>query len=87
MGTSGNLMFLLEDHLHQVEEMKDEIEAKKKLTPRRLPSQKKNSVRESFINSFFTRATQRTVRFIRCASWIITKSSPYQTSLIELAKV
>jgi len=58
-------MFLLEDHLHQIGEMKDEIEAKKKLTPRRLPSQKKNSVRESFINSFFTRATQHTVRFIR----------------------
>jgi len=81
-------MLLLEEDLCKNEEMADHIEAKKKLLrARRSPSQKKKPARESFINSFFTRATQRTVRFIRWLRYGLSRKASYRESLTELAKV
>jgi len=83
-----NLMLLLEDHLCKNEEMEDLIEPRKKIIRERSrPSGKKKPEQISFINSFFARASQRTVRFIRWLRHGLSRKAPYRESLTELAKV
>lgn len=83
-----NLMLLLERALHTQEGMSDSIEPKKKKTRAKT---KRNGWRKnlppSFINSFFKRATQRTVRFIRWLRFCLSKRLAYRESLAELADV
>jgi len=82
------LMLLLEDHLRKNEKMEDQVEPKKKLIrARSLHSNRKPSTQMSFINGFFTRATQRTVRFIRWLRHGLSHQLLYRNSLAELAIV
>lgn len=85
-----NLMLLLENHLHKIEGMKDEVERRKKVT-REKKRQEGTGFRKkllpSFINCFFQRASQRTFRFIRWLRDGLSRRAPYQQSLRELADV
>ena len=83
-----NLMLLLENHLCKNEKMEDQVEPKKKLIrARSLHSDRKPPKQMSFINGFFTRATQRTVRFIRWLRYGLSHQLLYRDSLAELAIV
>jgi len=81
-------MLLLEEHLHQVEEMKNHIEAKKKLIrARRLPSQKKTSpgiLHQQFLHQ--SNPAHGSIYPLGCAMDYHEKT-PYQVSLVELPKV
>jgi len=84
-------MLLLEEHLASEESMKDEVEPKKREIREKSRQRQRKGFRKklapSFINSFFERATQRTVRFIRWLRESLAKKLRYRDSLRELADV
>lgn len=83
-----NLMLLLENHLNLKEEMKDTVEPKKKITREKtIKKGWRKKLPISYINSFFQRASQRTVRFIRWLRSSLYKRLSYKDSLLELAYV
>ena len=83
-----NLMLLLEEHLDKNESMKDQVEPKKKAIRQKTRLQGwRKKLKPSFINTFFKRASQRTVRFIRWLRDSLARKLPYSDSLAELADV
>lgn len=85
-----NLMLLLENELQTKEGMRDTVEPKKKITrakTKKLGTGWRKKLQASFINSFFKRATQRTVRFIRWLRDALYKRLTYSDSLDKLADV
>jgi len=91
LSLTHNLMLLLEEYLRSKELMRDEVEPKKREIRERRRREKRKEFRKklkpSFINSFFTRATQRTVRFIRWLRESLSKKLRYREALDELADV
>jgi len=84
-------MLLLEEYLQSEESMRDEVEPRKREIRERRQQEKRKGFRKdlkpSFINSFFTRATQRTVRFIRWLRECLSKKLRYREALHELTEV
>lgn len=83
-----NLMILLENELNITEDMRDAVEPRKqeiRMRTKIKKGRKKNQI--SYINSFFQRASQRTVRFIRWLRRGIYKSLMYKDSLADLADI
>ena len=83
-----NLMLLMENQLNEKENMKDTVEPKKKMI-REKTKQKgwRKKLPVSYINGFFERASQRTMRFIRWLRMSLYKRLSYKDSLLELAYV
>ena len=83
-----NLMLMLEGALRAQEGMRDTVEPKKEKTRAKTKIKGwRKKLPPSFINSFFRRATQRTVRFIRWLRDSLYKRLSYKESLAELAHV
>ena len=83
-----NLMLLLEEGLRVEEGMTDNVEPKKAETRAKTKLKGwRKKLTPSFINSFFTRASQRTCRFIRWLRDGLYKGLSYKQSLVELADV
>jgi len=81
-----NLMTLLELVIHEQEGMSDTVEPKKKKTRAKTKNNGwRKKLAPSFINSFFKRASQRTMRFIRWLRHGLYKRLTYKDSLAELA--
>ncbi len=79
-------MLLLEAHLGKKEEMRDRVEPRKnEIRLRSRYGDKKPPTQVSHINGFFTRATQRTVRFIRWLRHGLSHRLLYRDYLAELA--
>jgi len=91
LSLTHNLMLLLEEYLQSEESMRDEVEPRKREIRERRQQEKRKGFRKdlkpSFINSFFTRATQRTVRFIRWLRECLSKKLRYREALHELTEV
>jgi len=83
-----NLMLILEAHLQKNESMQDQIEpAKREIRQKTTRKGWRKKLKPSYLNTFFKRATQRTVRFIRWLREALFKSLTYNESLTELAHI
>ncbi|MFT7172045.1 MAG: hypothetical protein ACI9NQ_000254, partial [Paracoccaceae bacterium] len=85
-----NLMLLLEENLRINEKMEDRVESKKKIIRDKTKKQGtgfRGNLPISYINNFFSRAMQRTLRFIRWLRDGQLKRLRYRDSLAELADV
>lgn len=81
-----NLMLLVEEHIKKEENIEDEVE-KKKSEIRKRPNHPQPKVSKiSFVNGFFKRATQRTLRFIRWLRNALYKKVLYNDSVVKLAE-
>ena len=85
-----NLMLLMETELKLQEGMCDTVEDRKQITrakTNKMGDKFRRSQPASFINTFFQRASQRTVRFIRWLRYHINKRASYDESLEDLKRV
>ena len=87
-----NLMLIMEHEIKKNEGLKDSVEANKSKGRKRtrpLPKgqgkRRKNPV--SFINGFFKRATQRTLRFIRWIRMHLENRTSYREAVADLAEI
>ena len=83
-----NLMLLQEEHLKHSEGLRDEVEAKKNQTRERTRvTGVRKKYKNNFINTFFERASQRTVRYIRWLRNALRNRASYEASLADIADV
>ena len=83
-----NLMLIQEEHLKHSEGLSDEVEAKKKqIRERTRVTGMRKKYKNNFINTFFQRASQRTLRFIRWLRNALSNRASYEASLADLADV
>ena len=87
-----NLMLILEIEIKQNEGLEDLVEARKSKTRERTrPLPKGQAWRgkssSSFINNFFKRASQRTLRFIRWIRMHLENRASYRESIADLAVI
>ena len=83
-----NLMLLMEHAAQSTHGLEDVVEQKKKATRAKTKFTGKSAkLPPSFINSFFTRASQRTFRFIRWLRYHLQKKSSVCLAIDDLATI
>lgn len=83
-----NLMLIQEEHCKHSEGLSDEVEAKKKqIRERTRVTGMRKKYKDNFINTFFQRASQRTLRFIRWLRNALRNRASYEASLANLADI
>jgi Transposase DDE domain len=84
---SHNLLLLFEKHIEITEEIRDEVEEKKKIGRTKAAAEGIVQTPKNFINSALTRATQRTQRFIRWVRNRLYIEAPWSESLARLREL